>query len=130
LGAGKSAAGDVEGGSSTGDGSAAPSSSTPEPAGAPVSVAGGTDLHEDDDDAGDFTEAEVEEAFDFLDLDHNRMVGFMEIKHLLACMVGVLRSSERAVPSAAPASAPAAAREGAQCRRRVVVGAALWAAPQ
>jgi len=84
--AGKSAAGGIDGDSSTDDRSAAASAFAAVSAGAIVAAAGG-DLHEDDDDAGDFTEAEVEEAFDFLDLDHNRMVGFMEIKHLLACMV-------------------------------------------
>jgi hypothetical protein len=81
---GKSAAVVVD---SSGDSSTTASASAPASAGAIVAVAGGADLHEGDDDAGDFTEAEVEEAFDFLDLDHNRMVGFMEIKHLLACMV-------------------------------------------
>jgi Ca2+-binding EF-hand superfamily protein len=52
------------------------------------------ELDEDDEDAGDFTPEEIEEAFDYIDLDRNKMIGFMEIKHLLACMGELVTDEE------------------------------------
>lgn len=41
---------------------------------------GGGDDDDSSDSGDDFTDAEVEEAFDFIDLDKNRAIGFMEVR--------------------------------------------------
>lgn len=41
---------------------------------------GGGDDDDSSDNGDDFTDAEIEEAFDFIDMDKNRSVGFMEVR--------------------------------------------------
>lgn len=54
----------------------------------------GADDDSNSDNGDDFTDAEIEQAFDFLDMDKNRAVGFMELKHLLACMGELVTDAE------------------------------------
>ena len=43
---------------------------------------------------GDFSDAEIRAAFDFLDLDHNLVVGASELRHVLACMGELVTAAE------------------------------------
>ena len=43
---------------------------------------------------GDFSDREIQDAFDFLDLDHNLVVGASELRHVLTCMGELVTAEE------------------------------------
>lgn len=45
-------------------------------------------------DGGVFSDKEIQEAFDFLDLDHNLSVGAEELRHILTCMGELVTTAE------------------------------------